>query len=123
MNMATIDFGRVSALPPFALLQQALPRLTRHELEGVVELLIDRLDAINPNADSESNGDELDFTGAEDDYQPGWDYTQGAGCPISDPAEDDTEDLCLAGDDGCGPVWQHGCIAWGYRDETPVEEF
>jgi len=34
--MASLDFGRVSALPPLALLQQALPRLSRHELEDVV---------------------------------------------------------------------------------------
>ena len=123
MRMAAIDFGRASALPPLALLQQALPRLTRHELEGVVELLIDRLDEIEPDADFEPTGDELDGSSAEDDYQPGWDYSSGAGCPISDPAEDDTEDLCLAGDDGCGPVWQHGVVSWGYSNETPVEAF
>ena len=121
--MRAIDFGRPSGLPPFALLQQALPRLTRHELEGVVELLIDRLDATTTDTDLEPNGDELDGTGAEDDYQTGTDYTGGAGCPISDPAEDDSEDQCRAGDDGCGPVWQHGVISWGYSNETPVEAY
>ena len=116
-----IDFGRVSALPPLALLSQALPRLSRHELEGVVELLIDRLDEIDPDPDLEPNGDELDGSSAEDDYQPG---SEGVfclpGCPISDPPEDDSEDMCEAGDDGCGPIWVHGRMVWGSANELPA---
>jgi hypothetical protein len=59
------DFGRVSTLPPLALLSQALPHLSRHELEGVVELLIDRIDAMDPDPDLE-DGDS-DYCEASDD--------------------------------------------------------
>lgn len=118
---ARIDFGRVSALPPLALLSQALPRLTRHQLESVVELLIDRLDAMAPDADLELNGDETDFNGAEDDYQTG---CEGGfsfpGCPISDPPEDDLEDWDCSADDGCGPILLHGAIHWGSVDLVPA---
>ena len=56
--MGARDFGRVSALPPLALLAQALPRLTRHELECVTALLIDHLDEVDGEDDLEPNGDE-----------------------------------------------------------------
>lgn len=85
--MATIDFGRVSALPPLALLSQALPRLSRHQLEAAVELLIDRMDEIDGNSDVEANGDELDGSNAEDDYggSSNVGIYDAPGCPIADP--------------------------------------
>ena len=64
--MGAVDFGRVSALPPLALLSQALPRLTRNELESVVELLIERLDAEDGDPEEESDGDDLDGNLSED---------------------------------------------------------
>lgn len=53
--MAAHDFGRVSTLPPLALLSAALPRLSRHELEHLAENLIDRLDEIDGDADIEDD--------------------------------------------------------------------
>lgn len=91
--MGALDFGRGSALPPLALLSQALPRLTRSELEGVVELLIDRLDEVDGDADIEPDGDELDGTGGDDDFGQHGNWLLGPGCPYADPGEDggDTE--------------------------------
>ncbi|MBV9842413.1 MAG: hypothetical protein JOY99_12940 [Sphingomonadaceae bacterium] len=34
-----------------------------------------------------------------------------------DAPEDDLEDRCLAGDDGCGPIVSHGVIAWGSSED------
>lgn len=72
---------------PFALISQAIARLSRHDLEALTESLIDRLDALDPDPDNEPNGDELDGTSAEDDYLSTWESYPMPGCPISDPAE------------------------------------
>lgn len=108
---------------PLALIEQAIPKLSRHDLEGLTERLIDRLDEIDGDADLELAGDEEDANIAEDDHGvgnhsvPRW---TGPGCPVSDPdmgAEDypfdPEEDMCTAGDDGCGPVVMHGHVHWG----------
>ncbi len=69
--------------------------------------------------DLEPNGDELDGTSGEDDFIDHNASWQGhPGCPVSDPPEDDTEDRCMAGDDGCSPVWHHGVRHWGYDREA-----
>lgn len=87
MASRAIFEGGATALPPFALLQQALPRLSRHDLEHVIDLLIDHIDQMDPDPDLEPNGDELDGTNAEDEEAPhGWD---GPGCPIADCGEDE----------------------------------
>lgn len=36
---------------------------------------------------------------------------------VEDGAFDPEEDRCPAGDDGCGPVVQHGVVRWGAPDE------
>lgn len=77
--------GGATALPPLALLSQALPRLTRHEPESVVELLIDRLDTVDGDPDIEANGDELDGTAGEDDFYPHSGRRNHPGCTIGDP--------------------------------------
>lgn len=110
---------------PLALIEQAIPKLSRHDLEGLTERLIDRLDEIDGDLDVEPNGDELDGSGAEDDFcdhnAPGM---PAPGCPLSDPdmgaedyAFDPEEDMCPAGDDGCGPVLIHGHLHWGSAAE------
>jgi len=69
--------------------------LSRTELGDTVEALIAILDATEDDPDLEPNGDELDGSGAEDDFGghnvPG--HLQGPGCPIADPdmAADDIE--------------------------------
>jgi hypothetical protein len=77
MALLTITTGGLRPLP-LSLLSQSLPMLSRHELEDVVERLID----------------ELDRRDGDPDLEP-------------------EEDRCVAGDDGCGPVEQHGRVFWG----------
>lgn len=98
MGAHRISSGGASALP-LALISDAIPRLSRDALEGLVEDLIDRLDRADGDPDIEPNGDELDGSGtAEDDYQPGYDNVR-PGCPISDPPEEDDQDYCLSSED------------------------
>lgn len=92
--------GGPSGLPSAALLESAIRRLSRDALADLCEQLIDRLDTMDPDPDFETDGDELDGTGAEDDF---WSRNDGAliypGCPISDPGEDSDSDYCEASDD------------------------
>lgn len=72
---------------PLALIAQAIPKLTRHDLEALTERLIDYLDEQDSDPDIEPNGDELDGSNAEDDYSGGSNtgiYSH-PGCPIADP--------------------------------------
>lgn len=85
MASRAIETGRASAFP-LNLIAQALPRLTRHELEAVTERLIEYLDTLDPDPDVEPNGDELDGSLGEDDFHPqNEDWKAEPGCPISDP--------------------------------------
>lgn len=53
-----------------------------------VDLLLARLDRMDGDCDVEPNGDELDGTGAEDDFCPhSATWHAGPGCPISDGCE------------------------------------
>jgi hypothetical protein len=61
-----IDAGSASALP-LNLLAQVIPMLTRNELARLTERLINRLDLIDGDPDSEDDGDEMDGTAAEDE--------------------------------------------------------
>jgi hypothetical protein len=47
-------YGRTPALP-LALIAQAVPKLTRHDLEALTERLIDRLDELDPDPDFEDD--------------------------------------------------------------------
>ena len=62
MSSANMIAGRASALP-LALLAQAIPMLSRHELESLTERLIDTLDQIDTDADAED-----DDPSEEDDF-------------------------------------------------------
>lgn len=85
MASRAIELGRASAFP-LNLIAQALPKLTRHELEAVTERLIEYLDTLDPDPDDEPNGDELDGTAGEDDFYPHcYQWKAEPGCPISDP--------------------------------------
>lgn len=75
-----LAMGRASALP-LSLIEQAIPKLSRHDLEGLTERLIDRLDEIDGDPDEEEND-------AEDAFEFSWiakGSTCGAGCRIADP--------------------------------------
>ena len=52
-----IKSGGATALP-LALIGQAIPMLSRHELESLTERLIDRLDELQGDVDLEDNGDQ-----------------------------------------------------------------
>lgn len=81
--------GGATALP-LPMLLSAIPSLPRAVLERLTQRMIDRLDAMDPDADLEDNGDQLDGTGAED--EPSQHQANGAGCAISDAAEHSRRD-------------------------------
>ena len=54
-------------------------------LEGLAEIVIQRLDELDGDVDIEANGDELDGTAGEDDFCQHSNWRQISGCPISDP--------------------------------------
>ena len=96
-----------------------LSRYDRGALEDIAAAAIEIMDLMDGDPDLEPNGDELDGTSGEDDFIDHNASWQGhPGCPVSDPPEDDTEDRCMAGDDGCSPVWHHGVRHWGYDREA-----
>lgn len=71
---------------PLALIAQAIPKLSRHDLEALTERLIDYLDEQDGDTDVELNGDEKDGSLGEDDFCPQGDGgSPKPGCPISDP--------------------------------------
>lgn len=69
------------------LISAAIPHLSRDALEGLVENLIDRLDALDPDPDLEPNGDERDGGMGEDEFvvHGGPERLLGPGCPLADP--------------------------------------
>src|SRR5690606_1851743 len=80
--------GGTTALP-LALIGQAIPMLSRHDLEALTERLIDRLDQVDGDPDVEE--DDPSGQSDEDGVNPGRavfvmhgaSYA-GPGCPISD---------------------------------------
>ncbi len=88
--MATVHISE--ALPMEALLG-AIPTLPRPLLSRLTACLIERLDEVDGDPDfQDTDGDELDHSGAEDDFcdQPNWKGEPG--CPISDPGGGNVED-------------------------------
>lgn len=84
--MGRLHNGSAAAPLPLSLIAQAIPKLTRHDLEALAERLIDHLDEQEPDPDIELNGDELDGSLAEDDFSPqNAGGLPGPGCPLSDP--------------------------------------
>lgn len=90
--MATLhNHGKASAFP-LHLISQAIPKLSRRDLEALTERLIDRLDEIDGDPDLEEDDpagqcdeDEIN-TGHGNFVMHGSSYF-GPGCPISDPDE------------------------------------
>ena len=96
-----------------------IPSLPRPALARLVQHAIDRMDDIDGDPDFGPDGDELDGSMAEDDFHPQNANWMGfPGCPLSDPAEDDDQDYCVAGDDGLAPVWINGRRHWGYGGDV-----
>ncbi|GGD54389.1 hypothetical protein [Croceicoccus pelagius] len=87
--MASNPIGGASALP-LALLAQAIPMLSRHELESLTERLIDRLDEITPDFDLEDDdpAGQCDEDGVNTGNRIVFVHEQrvdSPGCGISDP--------------------------------------
>ena len=77
--------GGAPALP-LALLAQAIPMLSRNDLEVLTERLIEVLDDMDGDTDIGPDGDELDGTAGEDDFFPhSHRWLEHAGCPVADP--------------------------------------
>ena len=71
-----------------AMMFAVIPSLPRAELARITERLIDRMDELDGDPD-EADGDELDGTAGEDDFDDHIANWLGfPGCPISDPGED-----------------------------------
>lgn len=121
------DFGRASALPLPAVLA-SIPSYPRPVIERLVTRMIEHLDAEDGDPDEETNGDELDFNGAEDDFG-GYPQKEGLSyAPYCEDDEDDDSDHCLAGDDGvfAGPVLQNGCYHPNYagsEEDAEIESW
>lgn len=78
-----------SALP--VTFPNLLTTFDRGTIASAIEVMMAVLDAIDGDPDIEPNGDELDGTGAEDDFCDHSDLYGYPGCPISDPGGGDED--------------------------------
>jgi hypothetical protein len=67
MTMAALGTHQSQALP-LALISQAIPKLTRHELACLTERLIDHLDLVDGDPDSEDDDADEEHDGAEPEH-------------------------------------------------------
>jgi hypothetical protein len=74
---------------PPAAITRVLAAFNRKTLEGFITVAIDLLDFAAGDPDMEANGDEEDGTRGEDDF--GFHSARDglAGCPVSDPGENE----------------------------------
>jgi len=85
--MALHSIRSASALPIALSIISSLPR---HVLSRLVTRMIERLDDIDGDPDfQQTDGDELDFNAAEDDFCDHSGWKAEAGCPVADPGEED----------------------------------
>ena len=76
--------------PPPAAISRILSTFSRDHLEGFIAVALDLLDLADGDPDfQQADGDELDFNAAEDDFCDHSGWKAEAGCPVSDPGEDD----------------------------------
>lgn len=122
--MATVPLSPESAhviqsshFPPAAAGRMAAALLNRHsphEIAEAIEVLVDVLDLMGGDADTEANGDELDGTNAEDEEVTAGGYGQGGpGCPIADPG--------ACEHDGREPDHDAEMETWSHPDDHPPE--
>jgi hypothetical protein len=88
----------LAPLPPAA---RALAELPRHQLEMLIEIALNLLDATAPDPDREFDADGGCEAGDDGYYVPGRDLMPGDSEDYeeSDPPETDNEDACAAADD------------------------
>jgi hypothetical protein len=102
----------------------------RDDMEAAVDLLLAQMDADDGDPDVEPNGDELDGGNAEDEEGTGSNGSNFAlaGCPISDPPEEDDADTGIEDDPaGCDPEEDFGLEELGeadpvYFDDRPIAD-
>ncbi len=99
------------------LMLESLVSLQRVSAE-MSALLTERLDLVDGDLDLSPDGDELDGTGAEDDFvDHSYSWRAEPGCPISDP------DACSAADDNvCGADDGAPGDAEDEEDDDPAEK-
>ncbi len=130
-------------------IESAMRRFTPAELAHIATIAIDRLDALGPDPDGEDNGDDEPGGDEADTAWSEWntrgrhklasgEYEMGETRSLAsdEDAEDDDpdtgaedapggfdpeEDMCLAGDHGCGPVLTRGAVHWGARQDDEEE--
>lgn len=95
-------------------------RLNREDLSAIATAAIDELDAREPDADIELNGDEADGSASEDDYHPQSENWKGEpGCPLADPGGDEHEIMTTrpvyAEDQSLGPINEHAALCARYE--------
>ena len=89
MSALSLRIGRGASRLPADIALSLIPSLPRTTLERLAQSIIDRLDDLDGDTDVEANGDEGDYSGGEDDCDPGrcYDVDMGAGCPFADAGE------------------------------------
>ena len=89
MSALSIRIGRGASQLPADVALSLIPSLPRPVLERLAQQIIDHLDDADGDTDVEENGDEGDYSGDEDECEPGRCYgiDIGAGCPIADAGE------------------------------------
>lgn len=95
MMSARFQQGGGASVLPLSLIAQAIPMLSRHELESVTERLIERLDSLDGDAEAEEDDpagqcDEDGVNTGHGNFVPhGSTFFAGAGCPINGDQEPD----------------------------------
>lgn len=90
MSALSIRIGRGASRLPADLALSLIPSLPRATLERLAQRIIDHLDDMDGDNDVEPNGDEEDGSYcAEDEHDMPCGMEIGAGCPASDPGEED----------------------------------
>jgi hypothetical protein len=89
---------------------------SRADIEAMIELLIARLDDMDGDSEAESCDTEDDFALSHialcvSARFPGCQFADGT--EDDDPAEDEDDDECLAGDDGCRQILRNGSLYFG----------
>lgn len=69
--------------PMWARSFEEIPALPRTAVHNMVDVLIARLDEMDPDPDNEPNGDDEDGNGSEEDFM--FHNHDGPGCPVADP--------------------------------------
>ena len=78
-----------ATIPPMPVVGRIFSRYGRENLEAFITAAIDLMDTLDGDPDFGPDGDELDGTGAEDDFFPQGNVAAAPGRPLSDPGEDD----------------------------------